>query len=128
MSANVENQSSGHKYKDLPKWIAIVIVLAGMASFNHLYGESSVLIRAVGFVVAVGLCLAIGSQTEKGRTFIAFAKESRIEVRRVIWPTRQEAYRMTMIVGVATLLTAFALWAIDAVLMAAVGFVTGLRF
>jgi len=124
MNANVESPSSSAA--DIIKWIAVVAILIIMVVANNMYGESSPLIRAIVFVVAVSACLGIASQTEKGRTFIAFAKESRTEVRRVKWPTRTEATQTTYIVGAATAATAVFLWLIDAILLQVVGVVTGL--
>ena len=66
-------------------------------------------------------------QTVKGRTAVAFAKESRTEVRKVVWPTRQEAVQTTGIVLVATLIMSLLLWGLDSVLFWVVGLITGLK-
>jgi preprotein translocase subunit SecE len=76
-------------------------------------------------VVVAGFALAT---TDKGRRFLGFAKESRTEVRRVVWPTRQEATQTTLIVVVATAIVALILWGMDAILVRIVGFFTGLEF
>ena len=85
------------------------------------------LVRAVGVVVAVAVALGLLATTEKGRTFIAFAKESRIEVRKVVWPTRQETTHTTFIVMLATVVMALILWGLDGILFRIVGFLTGLE-
>ena len=92
MSTNVETPSSA---MDSVKWIVAIALLAGAVVGNHMYADQSVLLRAIGVVVAVAAGLGIASLTEKGRTFIAFAKEARIEVRKVVWPTRQETTHTT---------------------------------
>jgi preprotein translocase subunit SecE len=94
---------------------------------NYMYADLSVLVRAVGVVVAVAIALGLLSITEKGRTFIAFAKESRIEVRKVVWPTRQEATHTTFIVMLATVVVALILWGLDGILLRVVGYLTGLE-
>ena len=71
--------------------------------------------------------LDVAWQTFKGRTFLAFAKEARIEVRKVVWPTRQETTHTTLIVMVATVIMALILWGLDGILFRAVGFLTGLE-
>ena len=68
MNANVESPSSSPA--DIIKWIAVVAILVAMVVANNMYGESSMLIRAVVFVVAVSACLGIASTTVKGQTFI----------------------------------------------------------
>ncbi|MCF2859331.1 preprotein translocase subunit SecE [Pseudoalteromonas sp. SMS1] len=124
MSTNVENPSSS---MDTVKWLVAVVLLTGAVVGNYMYADMSALVRAIGVVVAVGAALGIAATTEKGRTFIAFAKESRIEVRKVVWPTRQEATHTTIIVMAATVVMALILWGLDGLLFRAVGFLTGLE-
>jgi preprotein translocase subunit SecE len=126
MNAKVESESSGAL--DNVKWVLIFAVLAGSIVANNMFSEMSVLIRAGAFVVAVAVALFLASQTDKGRTFLVFAKESRTEVRKVVWPNRQEATHTTMIIGAVTVVMAFMMWILDMGLMAAVGMVTGLEF
>jgi len=124
MSTNVETPSSG---MDAVKWLVAIALLAGAVVGNYMYADQSVLLRAIGVVVAVAAGLGIAAVTEKGRTFLAFAKEARIEVRKVIWPTRQETTHTTLIVMVATVIMALILWGLDGILFRAVGFLTGLE-
>ena len=124
MSTNIETPSSG---MESVKWLVAIALLAGAVVGNHMYADQSVLLRAIGVVVAIAAGLAIASQTFKGRTFLAFAKEARIEVRKVIWPTRQETTHTTLIVMVATVIMALILWGLDGILFRAVGFLTGLE-
>ncbi|WP_440054849.1 preprotein translocase subunit SecE [Pseudoalteromonas sp. T1lg65] len=124
MSTNVENSSSS---MDTVKWLVAITLLTGAVVGNYLYADLSVLIRAVGVVAAVAVSFGILATTEKGRTFIAFAKESRIEVRKVVWPTRQETTHTTFIVMIATVIMALILWGLDGILFRVVGFLTGLE-
>ena len=124
MSTNVETPSSG---MDSVKWLVAIALLAGAVVGNYMYADQSVLLRAIGVVVAVAAGLGIAAVTEKGRTFLAFAKEARIEVRKVVWPTRQETTHTTLIVMVATVIMALILWGLDGILFRAVGFLTGLE-
>lgn len=124
MSTNVETPSSA---MESVKWSVAIALLAGAVVGNHMYADQSVLLRAIGVVVAIAAGLAIASQTFKGRNFLAFAKEARIEVRKVIWPTRQETTHTTLIVMVATVIMALILWGLDGILFRAVGFLTGLE-
>jgi len=124
MSTNIETPSSG---MESVKWLVAIALLACAVVGNHMFADQSVLLRAIGVVVAIAAGLAIASQTFKGRTFLAFAKEARIEVRKVIWPTRQETTHTTLIVMVATVIMALILWGLDGILFRAVGFLTGLE-
>lgn len=123
MSEKTENQSN---VLDMFKWVVVFALLAGLVTANTMYGEISVLYRAIAIVVVVGIAGFIAATTEKGSTFLSFAKESRTEVRKVVWPTRQEANQTTLIVLAATLIMALILWGLDGIIVRVVGFITGI--
>lgn len=123
MTEKTENTSNP---LDLMKWVLIFALLAGLVAANHMFGDQSVLIRAVVAVVVVGIAGFIAAKTNKGSTFLTFAKDSRMEVRKVIWPTRQEANQTTIIVMAATLIMALILWGLDGIIVRLVGFITGI--
>lgn len=52
-------------------------------------------------------------QQENGLT--RYIRETRAELRKVVWPTRDEAWRLTAIVLGVTAAFAFFLWAVDSV-------------
>jgi len=122
MNANSESQSSA---MDGLKWALVFLILAAAVVGNYIYSDVMVLLRALGVVVAIAVAAVIALQTTKGRATLTFARESRLEVRKVVWPTRQEATHTTLIVLAATVLTALILWAMDGILVRLVGFITG---
>lgn len=124
MSANVENPSSS---MDAVKWLLAIALLGGAVVGNYMFEDQSVLVRAIGVVVAIAAGLGVAATTGKGREFLAFAKEARLEVRKVVWPTRQETQQTTLIVMVATVIMALILWGLDGILFRVVGFLTGLE-
>ncbi|MCU7554577.1 preprotein translocase subunit SecE [Alteromonas sp. ASW11-19] len=123
MSEKTEKQSNP---LDMFKWLVVFALLAGLVTANTVYGEISVLYRALVAVVVVVIAGFIAATTEKGSTFLNFAKDSRMEVRKVVWPTRQEANQTTLIVLAATLVMALILWGIDGIMVRLVSFVTGI--
>lgn len=123
MSENTENSSNP---LDAIKWLVAIGLLAGIVAANHFLTELSVLYIALIAVVAVGLAGFVASTTIKGSAFITFAKDSRTEVRKVVWPTRQETTTTTMIVLAATCLIAFIIYLLDMGIMKIVSFITGL--
>jgi preprotein translocase subunit SecE len=124
MSTNTESQTGS---LDSLKWGLVFILLAAAVVGNYVYGELSVLIRALAVVGLVVVAGVLAMQTEKGRTALAFAKESRTEVRKVVWPTRQETIQTTGIVLVVTLFMSLVLWGLDSFLFWFVGLVTGVK-
>lgn len=123
MSANVEQESNNGL--DIVKWVIAIALLAGAVIANNMFEQESVLIRAVGVVGAVIVAAFFAATTAKGKTFIGFAKESNKEVRKVIWPTRQEATQTTLIIFVATAIIALLLYFLDMGLRWLVGALTG---
>jgi len=123
MSENVENNSNP---LDMLKWLVIFGLLGGVVAVNHFFPELSVLYIAIIAVGAIGIAGLIASTTFIGSTFITFAKESRTEVRKVVWPTRQETTTTTMIVLAATVVVALILWGLDGIIVEIVSFITGL--
>jgi preprotein translocase subunit SecE len=109
------------------KWILTFALLGGAVVGNYMLEDLSVLIRAIGVVAAVAAAMGIASQTQKGQDFIVFSKEAKLEVRKVVWPTRQEAIHTTIIVMIATVVMALILWGLDGILFRVVGFLTGLE-
>ncbi len=124
---NVSTEEQVTSSFDTLKWGVVFLLLAGAVAGNYVYGEASVLIRAVSVVIAVAVAGLIAMQTEKGNNAVIFAKEARTEVRKVVWPTRQEAVQTTGIVLVVTLLMSLLLWGLDSVLFWLVGLVTGMQ-
>ncbi len=122
MSTSTENQSGSF---DGLKWALAALILIAAVVGNYLYTDMSILVRVIGVVIASIAALGIASQTNKGKQAFEFAKESRMEVRKVIWPTRQETVQTTMIVLAATAFMSIILWGLDAILVRLVAFVTG---
>lgn len=125
MNASTESQPSGSL--DSLKWVVVILILAGVVIANYVFAELSVLIRAAVAVVGIAAAGIIAMQTTKGQTAVAFAKESKTEARKVVWPTRQEAIQTTGIVLVATLIMSLVMWGLDSTLFWIVGFITGLQ-
>jgi len=124
MSVNTENQGNS---LDIVKWIIVVALLVAAVVGNNMYGDMSVALRALAVVILVVIAGFIAAKTEKGSTFLGFAKDSRTEVRKVVWPSRKEATQTTLIVLAATVVVALLLWGLDGILVRVVGLATGIR-
>lgn len=124
MSTNTENQG---KALETVKWVLVAIILVGAVVGNNIFIDKHVMIRAGAIIVAALIAGIIALQTEKGRQALAFASESRTEVRKVVWPTRQEAIQTTLIVLAVTALMALVLWGLDGILVRLVAFITDVK-
>lgn len=110
MNAKVEAQEPR---SDLIKWIVVALLVAVGVVGNYYFSGESVFYRAIGLVVLAVAAGYVALQTAKGRAFARLAKESRAEIRRVVWPTRQETTQTTLIVVAVVLIMALILWGID---------------
>jgi preprotein translocase subunit SecE len=124
MKANAETPNDSNA-ADIFKWIAAFALAAAAVVGNYLYGELSVVIRAAAVVVLIAAALGVAATTTKGKQAISFARESRMEVRKVVWPTRQETMQTTLIVLAVSIVMALVLWGIDGIMVRLVSFVTG---
>ena len=124
MNANAETPNSSSA-ADTFKWIIAFALLAAAVVGNYLYGEMSVVLRVAGVVVLIAAALGTAATTVKGKAAISFARESRMEVRKVVWPTRQETMQTTLIVLVVCIIMALVLWGIDGIMVRLVSFITG---
>ena len=123
MSENTENSSNP---LDLLKWLVSLGLLGGIVAGNYMFEDVSILYRAIAAVAIVAVSGFIVATTNKGSAFLSFAKDARIEVRKVVWPTRQETTQTTMIVLAATIFMALVLWGLDGIIVRVVSFITGL--
>ena len=98
---------------DAVKWIVVLGILAGGIYANSYYAAIEPLYRALAGVLVAAAAVVVALQTEKGAAVWELAKEARVEVRKVVWPTPQETTQTTLIVVVAVLIVALLLWAID---------------
>ena len=107
------------------KWGVAILLLAAIVVGNYIYGESlHVVARVAVLLVLAALALFSAAMTEKGKTFLGFAKESRLEVRKVVWPTRQETIQTTLIILVVSTIVGLVLWGLDGVFVRIVNFIT----
>ena len=94
---------------------AVASILAVIFGFYFLAGQSSLMrvsVLVAGLVVGAGFAWFSSS----GRNFVVFARESVRETKKVVWPQRNDAIRVTGIVFGFVLLMAIFLWGADKVL------------
>ena len=127
MSANTDAQGSGRGLQAL-KWLVVAVLLIVAIVGNFLYRDVSLPLRAMAVVVIIAIAGAVALLTTQGKATVAFAREARTEMRKVIWPTRQETLHTTLIVAAVTAVMSLILWGLAGILVRLVSFITGLRF
>ena len=113
------------KYNELVSWLAMVLI-TGAAFFGTYYFHFSAPIKALVWIGWLVLTLFFSFFTTKGQQVFSFAKEAKIELQKVVWPTRQETIQTTSIVMIMVTITGFVLWGIDSGMLWAIGKITHL--
>jgi preprotein translocase subunit SecE len=122
MNATTETPSGGLNGL---KWLVVVVLVAVAVGANGYYAEQSLLYRVLGLVAVALVALFVAVQTTQGAAFWKLAKEARTEIRKVVWPTRQESTQTTMIVVAFVFVMSLILWGLDTLLGWLVSLVIG---
>lgn len=113
---------------DIVKWGLVgVLFAAGLYANYHYQAVIALPLRMIGWIVLFSAMLGIACWTSKGKVALSFARESRIELRKVVWPTRQETVQTTILVMVLVLVMGLVLWLLDTGLLWLVSWLTGQR-
>ncbi len=110
MSEKVNDQ--GYKL-DWLKWAAVAVLVAVGVFANSYFAAESILYRTIGLLLLAAVAIWLAVKTEKGGALLALSLDARAEIRKVVWPTRQETTQTTMIVLVVVVIVALLLWLLD---------------
>jgi preprotein translocase subunit SecE len=92
--------------------MALLALIAGVVGFYY-FADESQLLRVIGILAIAVTAFFIVSTTEIGRRSLGFVRDARVEVRKVVWPTRTETTQTTIAVLIMVFLVAIMLWLID---------------
>ena len=110
---------------DTIKLLLAVVILLGSIFGYYYYANESALLRAVGVLIAFAVAVWVAFQSAQGRTLWRFIQGSRVELRKVVWPTREETVQTTVIVLVFALIMGTFFWLLDLGLLWFTTFITG---
>lgn len=100
------------KFKQI---LTVLLLVIGIAGY-YLLAEQIQLVRVGAVIVATALAAAVGLQTRVGQQFWGFLKNARVEVRKVVWPSRKETTQMTLVVILMVVAVGSMLWVFDLIL------------
>lgn len=92
--------------------VAALLVAAGVVGF-YMIPEGQGLLRIGAMLLAVLLAAGVVWLSAPGREFVGYARDSVVEGRKVVWPTRKEAVQMTGVVFLFVAVLALFMWAVD---------------
>jgi len=97
--------------------VAALVAVGGLVAFYALVDKQPSVVRLAILLGAFALGAGILWFTETGKTFVAFARESWEEAKRVVWPTRKETLQTTGVVFAFVFVMALFMWIVDAGLL-----------
>ncbi len=112
MSVQATTEETTNVLDIIKQIISILLVVAGMAAFYY-FSEVLLLYRVLTLVVVVALAIGLLFTTAAGQNIWAFMLEAKLEVRKVVWPTREETIRTTLLVFGMVFLVGLGLWLLD---------------
>jgi preprotein translocase subunit SecE len=116
MSAQTETSQSG-VLDTLKLLIAAAAIVGGLYSFYAFEFEIALPLRVLMVLGGTGVGIAIAMTSMQGQRLWAFIQGSRVEIRKVVWPTKQETTQTAIAVFVFTLVMMVFFWLLDSGLL-----------
>ena len=104
--------------------LAGLLVIAGIAGF-YMLKDGPLILRVASVLAGLVAAALVAWTTAPGREFFVFARESVVETKKVVWPSRKETVQTTGMVLAFVLVMAIFLWIVDALLVWGVKFLMG---
>lgn len=134
---NVKESNIRSKGANSALWILSVLLILVSAFFNSLSKES--LLSNFGFdindavkilivIVLIVVAIVLLAFTNQGQKSLAFLKGSKVELKKISWPTRSETMQTTFIIVGVTVVVSLILWAMDSLIVTVIKYLTSLRF
>ena len=102
---------------------AVLVVAAGIAAYSLL--ALPIWLRWIIVLATLVVAALVSSQSHQGKIFWAFVQASRIELRKVVWPERQETTQVTIVVFVMVVILSLFFWGLDTLLAFLTRWLTG---
>ncbi|TNF60975.1 MAG: preprotein translocase subunit SecE [Rhodobacteraceae bacterium] len=104
--------------------LAIAIVVGGVAGY-YIYEAAPAVLRIASVIFSLAIALGVFATTGVGRELWRFIQGSRIELRKVVWPNRQETGQTTLVIIFFVIIMGIFFWLLDMFLVWAVKLLTG---
>ena len=116
MATQTETSQSGAL--DIIKLLlAAAVLIGGLYSYYYYEFQLALPLRVLMVLGGTGIGIAIAMTSTQGQRLWHFIQGSRVEIRKVVWPTRQETTQTAIAVFVFTIILALFFWALDSGLL-----------
>jgi preprotein translocase subunit SecE len=115
---NVQTETSESGVLDTLKLLmSAVVLVGGLYGFYFYENDLPLYIRALLVLGGAGVGIGIAMTSTQGHRLWHFIQGSRVELRKIVWPTRQETTQTAIAVFVFTIILALFFWALDSGLL-----------
>ena len=116
MTAQTETSQSG--VLDILKLlISAALLVGGLYGYYFYENDLALPLRVLMVLGGTGVGIAVAMTSTQGRRLWHFIQGSRVEIRKVVWPTRQETTQTAIAVFIFTFILAMFFWALDSGLL-----------
>ncbi len=118
MSAKTEATQEGSALDTIKLILAAAVLIGGV--YGYYYYETTGLalpLRVLMVLAGTGIGIGIAMTSTQGKRLWHFIQGSRVEIRKVVWPTKQETTQTAIAVFVFTLILMLFFWALDSGLL-----------
>jgi preprotein translocase subunit SecE len=124
MNAKSETTTESTALDKVKIFLAIAIVIGGIAGY-YIYEDAPAVLRIGAVIFALAIGIGVFSTSGVGRDLWRFIQGSRIELRKVVWPNRQETGQTTLVIIFFVIIMGIFFWLLDMFLMWATRLLTG---
>ncbi len=121
---NLKSEVQSSRLDTLKLVFSVSISSIALIAFYY-FADYSLLVRVIGLLAIVGIAVGVALTTELGANVLGFLRDSRTELRKVVWPTRAETVQTSLAVILMVIVTATFLWLLDMFLFWVVRLLTG---
>ncbi len=112
---NAQAEEASNAFDVVKHGLSLILVIAGVAGFYYFSDVAgfTLLYRVLALVAIILTAIGVMFTTNAGRNIWGFALEAKQEVRKVVWPTREETIRTTLLVFGMVFIVGLILWLLD---------------
>ena len=101
---------------DKIKWLVSICIFSAAIVGNSYYTEVAFLYKVLSVVALFIIATLVLANTVFGKGAVTLMRESRTEMRRVVWPTRMETTQTFMVVFGSIIVLCLFFWALESLL------------
>jgi preprotein translocase subunit SecE len=104
-------------------WLVCTAIVVGSLALYATYPDVGTPVKVLFTFFSILLLLTVAFFTKKGRIAYTFMLEASVELRKIVWPQRDEVRQVTFMVALVIASISMILWGIDTAFSALISYV-----